>query len=365
MTRALIFAAVSTFALAVPALAQQAGTATAPAPAAAAAPADPLCPPEHAAMGHCTPKSAAPAHPVASPSAPTAAPAVDPACPPEHAAMGHCTPKAAVPTADPNASSTGVAAATPTAPPIAPPPPAALSGPENAADALWDPKLMADKRAAELIDMHGGMTASKVLLDRLEYRAQDGRDGYAWDGEAWYGGDYDRLWLKTEGEGAFGDALEEAEVQALYSRAIDPWFNLQAGVRYDIRPKPDRAHLVVGIQGLAPYWFEVDGALFLSDEGDLTARFEAEYDQRITNRLILQPRVELDLAAQDLPEIGIGAGLSSLEAGLRLRYEIVPEFAPYAGVQYERRFGHTADFARAAGEDAGGWAFLAGLRSWF
>jgi copper resistance protein B len=250
-------------------------------------------------------------------------------------------------------------------PPVGPPPKKALTGPEHAADAVFDPQLMAKKRAMELIAEHGGYTGYMVLFDRLEYRAVDGGDGYAWDVEGWYGGDYNRLWIKTEGEGEFGEKLESAEVQALYSRAIDPWFNLQAGVRYDIRPKPDRAHLVLGVQGLAPYWFEVDGALFLSTEGDLTARFEAEYDQRITNRLILQPRVEFDLAAQDVPELGIGAGLSSADIGLRLRYEIKREFAPYVGVQYERRFGDTADLARAAGGDVGGWAVLVGLRSWF
>lgn len=320
-----------------------------------AAPADPACPPEHAAMGHCTPAAPALAGDphaghgnAASPGQPAAT--ADPTCPPEHAAMGHCTPKA------------GAAGA---APPVAPPPRAAFSGPEHAADTVWDPQLMARKRENQLIAEHGGYTGYMVLFDRLEYRALDGRDGYAWDAEGWYGGDYNRLWIKTEGEGEFGEAVESAEVQALYSRAINPWFNLQAGVRYDIRPKPDRAHLVLGAQGLAPYWFEVDAAAFLSDEGDLTARFEAEYDQRITNRLILQPRVEFDLAAQDVPELGIGAGLSTIEAGLRLRYEIKREFAPYVGVQYERRVGDTADFARAADEDVGGWSFLVGLRSWF
>ena len=352
MKRALTLAAAAAIGLAAPALAQHAGHAAAPAPPATETAADdPSCPAEHAAMGHCTPKAAAAAPPSAPP------PATDPSCPPEHAAMGHCTPKVA-------AAANNAPGAT-HVPPVAPPPAAASSGPEHAADTVWDPKLMAEKRATELIDMHGGMTVSKLLLDRFEYRVVDGSDGYAWDGEAWYGGDYDKLWIKTEGEGEFGEAIESAEVQALYSRAIDPWFNLQAGLRYDVRPRPDRAHLVVGIQGLAPYWFELDAAAFLSDKGDVTARFEAEYDQRITNRLILQPRVELDLAAQDVPELGIGAGLSSLEAGLRLRYEIVPEFAPYIGVQYERRVGDTADFARAAGEDVGGWAFLVGLRSWF
>lgn len=264
--------------------------------------------------------------------------------------MGHCTPSAGGPGA---------------APAVAPPPRAAFSGPEHAADTVWDPQLMARKRASKLVAEHGGFTGYMVLADRLEYRAVDGEDGYAWDAEGWYGGDFNRLWLKTEGEGEFGEGAESAEVQALYSRSINPWFNLQAGVRYDIRPKPDRAHLVLGLQGLAPYWFEVDAAAFLSDEGELTARFEAEYDQRITNKLILQPRAELDLAAQDVSELGIGAGLSTIEAGLRLRYEIKREFAPYVGVQYERRVGDTAEFARADGEDVGGWAFLVGLRSWF
>ena len=301
---------------------------------------DASCPPEHAAMGHC---KAAPA-----PAQPTPA---DPACPPEHAAMGHCKP---------------ATAPVPAAPPSAGPSAAASSGPEYAADAGWGAGAMAAVRRAVYAE-HGTFRGSKLMLDRLEYRAKDGHDGYAWEGEGWYGGDYDRLWLKTEGEGegGFGDSLDSAEVQALWSHALNPWFNLQTGVRYDIGPKPDRAHLAVGVQGLAPYWFELDVAAFLSDRGDLTARVEAEYDQRITNRLILQPRVEIELAAQDVPAIGIGAGLSSVEAGLRLRYEVVPEFAPYVGVEYERAFSGTADFRRAAAEEVGGLALVVGLRAWF
>ena len=303
-------------------------------------------------MGHCTPQAApTPTAPPALDPVPVPAPAGDPSCPPEHAAMGHCTP--------------ATTPASPTSPPpIAPPPPGALTGPEHAADTIWDPALMAEKRAQKLVSEHGGFTGSNLLIDRLEARVQDGADGYAWDVQGWYGGDYDKFWLKTEGEGAFGEAVEAAEVQALYSRALDPWFNLQAGVRYDVRPRPDRAHLVLGIEGLAPYWFEVDGAFFLSDKGELSARLEGEYDQRITNRLILQPSVELEISAEDVPELGIGAGLSSVEAGLRLRYEIVPEIAPYVGAEYHRRLGDSADFARAAGEEVGGWALLLGLRFW-
>lgn len=266
--------------------------------------------------------------------------------------MGHCAP--AAPQADAGAL-----------PPVAPPPPAASSGPEHAADTIFDPTLMAAKRQSALIAEHGGMTTGRVLIDRLELLARKGRDGYAWEGDAWFGSDYDKLWFKTEGEGDVGGRLEAAEVQALWSRAIRPFFDFQLGVRHDIRPRPDRTHLAVGIQGLAPYWFEIDAAAFLSTKGDLTARFEAEYDQRITNRLFIQPRVEFDLAAQDVPELGVGSGLSSAELGLRLRYQFVPEFAPYVGVGYERRFGDTARFARADGEDVGGWSLLLGLRAWF
>jgi copper resistance protein B len=212
---------------------------------------------------------------------------------------------------------------------------------------------------------HGEMRTSKLLIDQLEAKIRDGRDGYAWDGQAWYGGDIDKLWVKTEGEGEFGHGLEKAEVQALWSRGIDPWFDVQAGVRYDFRPGPERAYLALGVQGLAPYWFEIDAAAFVSNKGDVSARVEAEYDLRFTQKLILQPRMEGDLALQDVPELGIGSGLSSGEIGARLRYEIRPEFAPYVGIEYERAFGDTARFRRAAGEDRGGFSFLVGLRTWF
>lgn len=273
-------------------------------------------------------------------------------CTPEHAAMGHCK----------------LAASTSTAPadeaPDTAPSAATSPMPEHAADTVWDPAEMARARRATYAE-HGGFTGGKMLLDRLEVRAGDGRDGYAWEGEAWFGGDYDRLWLKTEGEGAFGEPLDHAELQALSSRALDPWFNLQAGIRQNIGRGPDRTHLTLGIQGLAPYWFELDAAAFLSTKGELTTRIEAEYDQRLTARLILQPRVELNLAAQDMRELRIGAGLSSVEAGLRLRYEIAPEFAPYIGVEWDRALGRSASFARTARDNIGGWSFVAGVRAWF
>ena len=271
-----------------------------------------------------------------------AAPAAAQSCPPDEEAMGLCTAP----------------------PPVSAPPPEALQGPEHAADTVWDPALMAQKRKTALIDPHGGFHGAMLLIDRAEVQAGD-HTAYAWEAQGWIGGDIDRLWLKTEGEGEFDGRLGHAELQALYSHAIGPFFNLQAGARSDFGPGPNRAHLALGVQGLAPYWFEVDMAAFLSTKGELTARAEAEVDQRLTNRLILQPRLELSLSAQDIPELALGPGLTSASVGLRLRYEIQPEFAPYLGVQHERRFGRTADYARAGGGDASGWAAVFGVRVWF
>lgn len=244
-----------------------------------------------------------------------------------------------------------------------PPPPGAGTGPARAADAIWGADAMRASRAA-LRDEQGGQTYLWFMADRAEYRARAGRDGYLWDLQGYYGGDLDKFWFKSEGEGAFGEAIEQAEVQALWSHAIGPFFDAQVGVRQDFAG-PDRTHLVAGVQGLAPYLFEVDAAGFLSTRGDLTARVEVELDQRITQRVRLQPRAEVNLAAQDVPELGIGAGLDSLELGLRLRYEIVREFAPYIGVEQEWRFGGSRDLARARGDDSNVTSLVAGVRLWF
>lgn len=232
------------------------------------------------------------------------------------------------------------------------------------ADRYYDPREMAAARG-QLRREHGGGTFWQVQFDLAEYQARDGADGFRWEAEGWIGGDINRLVVKTEGEGAFGKGVEDAEVQALYSRAIGPYFNVQAGLRYDFKPNPSRAYAMIGFEGLAPYWFDVEGALFLSEKGDVLGRLEGYYDQRITQRLILQPRVELNFAAQDVPENGIGSGLSDIELGLRLRYEIEREFAPYLGVSGDRKVGDSARLARGEGEDAGDISFVIGIRSWF
>jgi copper resistance protein B len=235
---------------------------------------------------------------------------------------------------------------------------------DHYADRIFPPAEMARARDA-LSREHGRGTFHQIMFNLAEYQAHKGGDGYRWDGEAWFGGDINRLTLKSEGEGAVRGGVDSAEVQALYSRAIDPYWNLQAGVRQDIRPRPARAYATIGVEGLMPYMFEVEGALFLSNKGDLLARAEGYYDQRITQRLILQPRIELNFAAQDVPEDRIGSGLSNTELGLRLRYEIKREFAPYVGVSYDRKVGDTASYARQDGEHVGSTSLVIGIRSWF
>jgi copper resistance protein B len=243
----------------------------------------------------------------------------------------------------------------------APPPPLPM---DNAADRAFPPATMAAARQ-EFAEEQGGGTFYQVILNLNEYQFRNGRDGYRWDGELWVGGDINRLTLKSEGDATFGEGVESAEIQALYSRAIGPYFNLQAGIRHDFQPSPTRTYATVGFEGLAPGMFEVEGALFLSNKGDLLGRLEGYYDQRITQRFILQPRAEANFAAQDVPENRIGSGLSNIELGLRLRYEIKREFAPYIGVSWDRQVGDTARFARAAGENPSSTSFVAGIRVWF
>ena len=235
---------------------------------------------------------------------------------------------------------------------------------DHAADRVYGADAMMMGRH-HLQQHHGGGNFYQVMFNLAEYQFRDGRDGYRWDGEAWYGGDINRLFVKTEGEGTFRQGVDSAEVQALYSRAVGPYFNLQAGVRQDLGPSPKRTYATVGFEGLAPGVFELSGAAFFSNKGDLLGRLEGYYDQRITQRLILQPRAELNFAAQDVPENRIGSGLSNAELGLRLRYEIRREFAPYVGVSWDRKVGDTARFARAAGEDATARSIVAGVRVWF
>ena len=204
-----------------------------------------------------------------------------------------------------------------------------------------------------------------VQAERLEGRTSGGEKGYLLDLQGWVGTDTTKFWAKAEGEGVIGGQVEGVEVQALYSRMISPFFDLQLGVRQDIASDVSRTHVVIGVQGLAPYWFEVEAAAFISHTGDVTARLETEYELLLTQRLVLQPQTALDFSFQEVEALGLGTGLTSAEAGLRLRYEIRREFAPYIGVSWWKVVGGTVDGPRSAGQRPSEMSLLAGVRMWY
>lgn len=214
--------------------------------------------------------------------------------------------------------------------------------------------------------MHGATLNTYLIAERFEHVRDGGDDALQWEMQGWVGGDLNKLWFKTEG-GYDTDSnhSEEIEVQALYSRAVAPYWDFQAGVRQDNGFGPSRTYAVFGFQGLAPYWFEVDAAAFLSERGDLSARIEAEYDLRFTQRLLLQPRLELNHAFSEDAAIGAGKGLRDASFGLRLRYEIRREFAPYIGVEWHKAYGDTATFSAQRGADTDSLNVVAGVRIWY
>lgn len=231
------------------------------------------------------------------------------------------------------------------------------------------PLTDADRAAAFPADVHGHTVHDatlnyRVLFDQLEWQYIHGTQGLRWDNTSWVGGDLNRLWIKSEGE-ALDGIVEEAELKVLYGRSVSRWWDVVAGIRQDIRPSPSHTWLAVGVQGLAPHWFEIDTTLYVGANSHTAARLEVEYEVLLTNRLLLQPLVEISLAGKDDPDRGIGAGLSTGEVGFRLRYEIRREVAPYAGLVWHRKLFGTADFASAEGREVGGWHLVAGLRTWF
>lgn len=209
-----------------------------------------------------------------------------------------------------------------------------------------------------------------VIADQLEYRSNEGQEAARWDVQAWVGVDYHKLWIKTEGERRVSNGSDgDAELQLLYSRMISPFWDVQFGWRYDklyeAGPDPSRSFAVVSLQGLAPYWFETEIAAYLSEDGDISGRLTASYELLLTQRLVAQPRLEINAAAQSVAEFGVGDGLNDINLGLRLRYEIRREFAPYVGVEWSRLLGDTADLARLDGENADVVSFVTGVRLYF
>ncbi|ACK67584.1 copper resistance B precursor [Rippkaea orientalis PCC 8801] len=208
-----------------------------------------------------------------------------------------------------------------------------------------------------------------LLVDQLEYRGGSNPDAFAWDIQGWVGGDYERIWLKTEGEIELSEESGEGEIQLLYGSLIAPFWDLQVGLRYDrVYSEEDsrgRAFAVIGVEGLAPNLFEVDTALFISEKGDVSARLEIEQELLITQQLILQPRFEINVAAQEVENFDIGSGINDIELGLRLRYEINRNYAPYVGINWIRLVGETEQFAREEGESVDNFSVVGGIRMLF
>jgi copper resistance protein B len=241
----------------------------------------------------------------------------------------------------------------------------ALAAAAQTAAAPETPQLITamDPGAAMPPVMDSGVTAH-ALFDQLEGRFNGSNPEFRWDGQGWVGTDFDKLWIKSEGTFSNG-ALTDGQQQFLYDRASTTYFDLQGGLRSDLDSRPARNWAAFGIQGLAPYFFDLEVTGYASFEGHFAGKVQASYDLLITQRLILQPQAELNIYSKADPARLVGAGFSDIDTGLRLRYEFSRKFAPYLGVVYEGTFGQTAKFARQAGESTGDVRFVLGVRAWF
>ncbi|MDH4606023.1 copper resistance protein B [Pseudomonas syringae] len=212
--------------------------------------------------------------------------------------------------------------------------------------------------------VHDSAINSYFLADKLEW--QDANDGsaLAWDLSGWIGGDIDRLLLRSEGERTNGKT-EEAEIQALWGHSISPWWDVVAGARQDFKPGAPQTWAAFGLQGQAISDLDIEATAFIGEAGQTAARLEADYDLQLTNNLVLQPTAELNFYGKNDPQRGNGSGLSTSEFGLRLRYEITPQFAPYVGVSWDRSYGKTAEYAREDDEDTQDARLVVGVRMWF
>lgn len=212
--------------------------------------------------------------------------------------------------------------------------------------------------------VHDNSIQNYTLFDRLETWNADKGTGFEWEGKTWIGTDLNRVWLRSEGT-RVGGRTADADLEVLYGRSVAAWWDVVAGVRHDFKPGASQDFAAIGVMGMAPYKFEVQATGYIGQSGQTSARLEAQYETLLTNRLILEPLVEVNLFGRNDARRGIGAGLSTIEAGLRLRYEFTRKFAPYIGVVRERAFAGTADLRRAENEDINDTRIVAGVRIWF
>lgn len=226
------------------------------------------------------------------------------------------------------------------------------------------PVLPAAVRAQNTVHMDDNAVFSQLMLDQLENRFSGNGNTLAWEAQYWVGGDFNKLWIKSEGNRTAG-TTDDADAQLLYDRAISAFWDLQLGVRQDFGYAPSRSWAAFGVQGLAPYFVDIEVTGFIGPGGRTAARFRASYELLFTQRLILEPELETNLYGHNDPARRVGSGLSNIEFGLRLRYEFHRQFAPYAGVVYACSYGHTADYLQLVNEQSHETRFVAGVRIWF
>jgi copper resistance protein B len=214
------------------------------------------------------------------------------------------------------------------------------------------------------MDMADNAPLGMLLIDQLEYTNGKDANGFSWEAEGWYGNDANKLWLRTEGDRSSGK-LEDADLEAFWNHNVATFWSTQLGVRHDFGEGPARTWAALGVQGLAPYWFELEASAYAGDAGRTAARLRAEYELLITQRLIFQPDFELNFYGKDDPARRVGSGLSDAQLGLRLRYEFSRQFAPYIGVSWVRRMGTTADYVREDHQPVLDRQLLVGIRAWF
>jgi copper resistance protein B len=277
-------------------------------------PEEPNRPVDHSDMGHGVPTPEDPTHPV------------------DHSTMGHEMP--------------------------------APGAPREPIPQLTEADRIAAFPAASGHPAHDDSMQSYILLDGVEVWDANEGTGIAWDALGWFGTDLDRLFLRSEGERIDG-ATESADVELLYGRTVARWWDLVAGIRHDFGVGPSQTFVGFGVIGLAPYWFEIEATGYIGESGQTAGRFEVEYDMLLTNRLIAQWQAEADLYGEDDVRRGIGSGLSTVEAGVRVRYEFTRQFAPFLGVVWERAYGDTADFRREQSDDIDHTRLVAGFHVWF
>ncbi len=213
------------------------------------------------------------------------------------------------------------------------------------------------------------IAVSKIIFDQLEYRDNNDASLSRWDMQGWYGTDYKKLWIKFEGEDESSRSSGEFSLETLYSKATASYWDLQYGARYDRAYGSDASNEryfgVLGLQGLAPYWFEIESSLYIDQDANLSGRLIASYDLLLNQRLILQPRFELNVSANDLPQFNIGKGINDVQFDLRLRYEFKREIAPYLGITWQKKYGDTEAYTLNEGGSSEFTELVLGIRIWF